>query len=141
MSGVDTKKPEAMKTASDCVHSTEEIAQGEDEQLLSKNERDIEEILQLIEDNTDQTEAEMRLAEAQMCVDANKQGTVFHQHPKGNRKIALKHHASNLFKLSRALELSVKTKRYGKDLHYELETRLKKRVEVLKRINQRAGVY
>lgn len=105
-----------------------------DKQLLADNERVIDEILRLIEDNTDQTEAARRLAEAQEWVDQKRKGTIFHQHPKGNRKIAMNHHTSNLFKLSRALELSMKTKRYGKDLHLELETHLNERVKVLKRI-------
>jgi hypothetical protein len=102
--------------------------------LLANNERVIEEILKLIEDNTDQIEAGRRLAEAQEWVDQKRKGTVFHQHPKGNRKIAMNHHTSNLLKLSRALELSMKTKRHGKDLHKELEIHLNKRIELLKKV-------
>ena len=94
----------------------------EDEQFLSKNEHDIENIMQLISDRTDHIEAERKLAEIQEWVDEKKQGVVFHQHTKSNKKITLNHHTSNLLKLSKALELSLTTMQYGNDLHKELET-------------------
>lgn len=109
----------------------------EDQRFLAQNARDIENILKLIEDGTDQAEAERRLLDAQNSVDSQKQGTVFHQHSKGNRKISLNHHTSNLLKLSDALELSLKTLDFGKDLHRELEDCLEKRIEVLQTIKKR----
>jgi uncharacterized protein YtpQ (UPF0354 family) len=126
------------KPATEAQSLTDKEAQiREDEQFLSKNERDIDQILQLIDDGTDQTEADRLLAEAQEMVDAKKRGTVFHHHTKGNRKITLNHHTSNLIKLSNALELGLKTKRYGRDLHKELEANLEKRIEVLQRVVRR----
>ncbi len=110
---------------------------NEDKQFLTSNENDIEKILRLIEDRTDHAEAERRLSEAQSWVDARKKGTVFHQHIKGNRKIALNHHTSNLIKLSAALELTLTTLDYKRDLHAELDTHLEKRIEVLQRIKKR----
>jgi hypothetical protein len=121
-----TQKPHDLQTQAD-----------DDEQFLSRNKHDIEKILQLIADRTDYIEAERQLAEIQERVDAKKQGTVFHQHTNGNKKIALNHHTSNLLKLSKALELSLTTIKYGSDLHKELDTHLEKRVEVLHRVKRR----
>ena len=117
--------------------SPEEEAQKEDEQMLAQTERDIEEITRLIGDKTDRAEAERRLAEAQGWVDEKKEGTVFHQHSKGNRKVPLKHHTSNLFKLSEALKLSMETKRHGADLHRSLDNHLRHMVKVQKRVMKR----
>jgi hypothetical protein len=117
--------------------SPEEEAQREDEQLLSKIEQDVEEILQLIEDKTDRAEAERRLTEAQAIVDEKRQGTVFHQHSKGNRKIPLRHHTSNLFKLAEAIELSMRTKRHGEDLHKALDNHVRHKIRVLQRVLKR----
>lgn len=124
-----SKKPKAL--------SPEEEAQKEDEQLLSQIERDVEEIMGLIENKTDRTEAERRLAEAQGVVDEKRQGTVFHQHSKGNRKIPLRHHTSNLFKLAEAIELSMKTKRHGEDLHKALDNHVRHKIRVLQRVMKR----
>lgn len=117
--------------------SPEEEAQKEDKQLLSRIERDVEEIMGLIENKTDRTEAERRLAEAQGVVDEKKQGTVFHHHSKGNRKIPLRHHTSNLFKLAEAIELSMKTKRHGEDLHKALDNHVRHKIRVLQRVMKR----
>lgn len=117
--------------------SPEEEAQREDEQALAQAERDIDEIMGLIGDKTDRAEAERRLVEAQGWVDEKKEGTVFHQHSKGNRKIPIKHHASNLFKLSAALKLSMDTKRHGADLHKALDNHLRNLVKVQRRVLKR----
>ncbi len=109
----------------------EEEAQREDEQLLASNERDVEEILGLIGDRTDRAEAERRLMEAQGRVDEKRVGTVFHD------KIPLRHHSSNLLKLSEALKLSMKTKRHGVDLHRSLDNHLRQRVKILQRVMER----
>ena len=119
------------------VLSPEEEAQKEDEQTLSRIEQDVEEILKLIEDRTNRAEAERRLSEAQGLVDEKRQGTIFHSHSKGNRKIPMRHHASNLFKLSDALALSLKTKRHGEDLHRALDNHLRQRVKILQRVIKR----
>lgn len=117
--------------------SPEEEAQKEDEQILTQIEQNVEEILQLIEDKTDRSEADKRLLEAQTMVDEKRQGTVFHQHSKGNRKIPLRHHTSNLFKLAEALELSMKTKRHGEDLHKALDNHIRHKIRVLQRVMER----
>jgi hypothetical protein len=115
--------------------SPEEEAQKKDEQLLAQNERDVAEILELIDGRTDRAEAERRVGEAQGLVDERREGTVFH--PSGGRKVAIRHHASNLFRLSDALVLSMKTKRHGEDLHKSLESHLKQRVKILQRMMKR----
>ena len=115
--------------------SPEEEAQREDEQMMAQTERDIEDIVRLIGDKTDQAEAERRLAEAQGWVDEKKEGTVFHQHSKG--RIPLKHHTSNLFKLSEALKLSMETKRHGSDLHRDLDNHLRRLVKVQRWVMKR----
>ena len=112
--------------------SPEEEAQREDEQILSKNMQDIEEIMQLLDAGVDRTEAEKRLAEARGAVEQHKVGKVFHDH-KG-AKIPVHHHASNLKRLVDALELSWKTKRHGADLHKALHSHLRHRVKVLERV-------
>ncbi len=117
--------------------SPEEEAQKEDEQLLTQIEQNVEEIMQLIEEKTDRSEAERRLVEAQGLVDEKRQGTIFHQHSKGNRKIPLRHHTSNLFKLAEALELSMKTKRHGEDLHKALDNHIRHKIRVLQRVMER----
>jgi hypothetical protein len=117
--------------------SPEEEAQKEDERILAETERKVDEIMKLIADKTDRVEAERRLAEAQRCVDEKREGTVFHQHAKGNRKIPLKHHTSNLFKLSEALKLSMETKRHGADLHRALDNHLRHMVKVQQRVLKR----
>jgi hypothetical protein len=117
--------------------SPEEEAQREDEQVLAQTERDIEEIMGLIGDKTDRAEAERRLAEAEGWVEEKKEGTIFHQHTNGNRKIPLKHHTSNLFKLTDALKLSMQTKRHGADLHRALDNHLRHMVKVQRRIMKR----
>jgi hypothetical protein len=119
------------------VLSPEEEAQKEDEQTLSRIEQDVEEILKLIEDRTNRAEAERRLSEAQASVDEKRQGTIFHQHSKGNRKIPLKHHTSNLFRLTEALELHMRTLRHGEDLHRSLDNHLRHKVKVLQRVKKR----
>ena len=115
--------------------SPEEEAQREDEQVLAQTERDIEEIMRLIGDRTDRAEAERRLAEAQERVDEKKEGTVFHQH--SSRKVPLKHHTSNLFKLTDALKLSMQAKRHGADLHRALDNHLRHMVKVQQRVMKR----
>ena len=119
------------------VLSPEEEAQKEDEQTLSRIGQDVEEILKLIEDRTNRTEAERRLNEAQGLVDEKRQGTVFHQHSSGNRKIPLKHHTSHLLKLAEAIELHMKTLRHGEDLHRSLDNHLRHKVKVLQRVKKR----
>ena len=117
--------------------SPEEEAQREDEQVLAQTERDIEEIMGLIGDKTDRAGAEKRLAEAEEWVEEKREGPVFHQHNKGNRKIPLKHHTSNLFKLTDALKLSMQAKRHGADLHRALDNHLRHMVKVQRRIMKR----
>lgn len=115
--------------------SPEEQAQREDEQLLSKNKADIEEIMQLLDEGVDRTEAERRLAEAKGLVEEHRKGKVFHDH--SGKKIPVHHHASSLKKLADALELSWKTKRHGADLHKALHAHLRHRVKVLQRVHER----
>jgi len=115
--------------------SPEEEAQREDEQILSKNARDIDEIMQLLDAGVDRHEAERRLAEAKGAVEVHRRGMVFHEH-KGT-KVAVHHHASNLHRLAEALELSWKTKRHGADLHKALHAHLRHRVKVLERVHAR----
>ena len=115
--------------------SPEEEAQKEDDQILAQTERDIEDIMRLIGDKTDRAEAERRLAEAECCVDEKRDGTVFHQHTKG--RVPLKHHTSNLFRLTEALKLSMETKRHGADLHRALDNHLRHMVKVQRRVMKR----
>ncbi len=68
-------------------------------------------------------------------MDEKKEGTVFHPHPKG--KVPLKHHTSNMFKLSEALKLSMATKRHGADLHKALDNHLRHLVKVQRRVMKR----
>jgi hypothetical protein len=115
--------------------SPEEEAQREDEQILAKNKVDIEEIMQLLDEGVDRTEAEKRLALARASVDAHKKGMIFHHH--SGKRIAVHHHASNLKHLADALELSWKTMRHGADLHKALHAHLRHRVKVLERVHVR----
>jgi hypothetical protein len=134
MSARITQRNEAVNSEVNPPLSPEEEAKREDEQFLAKNGSDIEELVRLITDRVDQDEVDRRLVEAQGWVDEEKTGTVFHQHSKGNVKIPLRHHTSNLFKLSEALELRIKAKRHGRDLNEALDNYLKKRIEVLQRM-------
>jgi hypothetical protein len=115
--------------------SPEEEAQKEDEQLLSKNKVDIEEIMQLLDAGVDRTVAEKRLAEARAVVEQHRKGMVFHDH--SGKKIAVYQHASKLKNLADALELSWKTKRHGADLHKALHAHLRHRVKVLELVHVR----
>ena len=115
--------------------SPEEEAQKQDEQLLAKNARDIEELMQLLHDGVDRIEAEKRLAEARGVVESHRQGSIFHHH-KG-KKIPIPHHASSLLRLAEALELSCKTKRHGADRHKALHAHLRQRVKLLERVHAR----
>ena len=115
--------------------SPEEEAQREDEQLLSKNKVDIEEIMQLLDAGVDRREAEKRLAVARSEVGEHRKGMVFHDH--SGKKVAVYNHASKLKQLADALELSWKTKRHGADLHKALHAHLRHRVKVLERVHVR----
>lgn len=115
--------------------SPEEEAQREDEQLLAKNSRDIEELMQLIHEGVDRAEAEKRLAEARGAVELHRQGSIFHHH-KG-KKVPVPHHASNLLRLAEALELSCKTKRHGADRHKALHAHLRQLIKLLERVHAR----
>ena len=48
--------------------------EAEEQRLLAQNKSDIEEVLKLIEEQTDRSEAERRLKEAQAKVDARHKG-------------------------------------------------------------------
>ena len=115
--------------------SPEEEAQKEDEQLLSKNKVDIEEIMQLLDAGVDRSEADKRLAKAREAVGEHRKGMVFHDH--SGKKIPVYQHASKLKQLADALELSWKTKRHGADLHKALHAHLRHRVKVLERVHVR----
>ena len=115
--------------------SPEEEAQQEDERLLAQNKTDIEEVLRLIEDGTDRDTAALRVAEAQLRVDSKHQGRVFHAHQ--SRKIALHGHTSNTLLLAEALELHLRTKRHGADLHRTLGSLSRQRFKLLQRVHQR----
>lgn len=119
--------------------SPEEEAQREDEQALAQTDRDIEDILELIENRTDRAEAERQVAEAQARVDERHQGTTFHHHT-GGRRIPVRKHVSNLFRLSEALSLSMRTRRHGEDLHKSLDAHVRQRVRILQRMLKR-GLY
>ena len=112
--------------------STEE---AEEQRLLAQNKSDIEEVLKLIEEQTDRSEAERRLKEAQAKVDARHKGKVFHTHQ--SRKIPLHHHTSNLLQLAETLELSLNTRRHCEDLHKALGAMAQQRVRLLRRMMQR----
>ena len=115
--------------------SPEEEAQKEDERLLAENKRDIEEILKLIEDGADRDKAQQRVAEAQGKVEGKHQGRVFHPHQ--GRRIPLHGHTSNTLLLAEALELHLKTKRHGADLHRALGNLSRQRVKLLQRVLER----
>jgi hypothetical protein len=104
----------------------------EDEQLLAKNGRDITEITELLESRIDRAEADRRMAMAQAGVDEKQHGTVFH-----NGKTPMRHHSSNLFKLSEAIELYMKANRHGADLQRSLDNHLRQRIKILHRIMKR----
>lgn len=115
--------------------SPEEEAQREDEQLLSKNKADIEEVLKLIEEQTGREEAGQRLADAEERVERQQQGKVFHTHQ--SRRIPLHGHTSNMLCLAEALELHMRTLRHGHDLHRCLGNLSRQRVKVLRRVLER----
>lgn len=121
--------PEAVKL------SPEEEAQQEDERKFAQNTRDIEEVLRLIEEGTDRSVSERRVAEAQGRVDEGHQGKVFHSHK--SRKIPIHGHTSHLLQLADALELHMRTKRHGMDLHKALGSLSRQRVRLLKRMLER----
>ena len=110
-------------------------AQQEDEKQLAQNKQDIEEVLKLIAEQTDRKEAEKRLMEAETRVEEGHQGRVFHAHQA--RKIPLHGHTSHLLHLAEALELSMRTKRHGEDLHRSLGNLSRHRVKLLRRIMER----
>ena len=115
--------------------SPAEEAQKEDEKLLTQNSKDIEEVLKLIEEQTDREKASKGLAEAEVRVEGQQQGRVFHAHQ--SRKIPLHGHTSNLLRLAEALELHMRTLRHGQDLHRSLGNLSRQRVKVLKRVLER----
>jgi hypothetical protein len=115
--------------------SPEEEAQKEDERLLAENKRKIEEILKLIDDGTDQDSTLARVNEAQGRVDTHYQGKVFHPHQ--GRRIALSGHTSNTLLLAEALEMHLRTRRHGADLHKSLSNLSRQRVRLLQRVLQR----
>lgn len=115
--------------------SPAEEAQKEDEKLLAQNQRDIEEVLALIEEQTDREEAARRLAEAEERTGQLRQGMIFHSHQ--SRRIPMHSHTSDLLQLAEALELSMRTLRHGKDLQRALGSLSRQRVKLLKRILQR----
>ena len=115
--------------------SPKEEEQAEVEKLLSQNAMDIEEVLKLIGDNTDAEEMERRVQETQKMVEEGHQGRVFHDH-KG-KKIPLTKHTSHLLKLAGELEVQLKTKRHGKDLHKSLSALARQRVKLLKRVMEK----
>lgn len=124
-----------MGTESPETVSPEEEAQKEDERKLAQNQRDIEEILRLIEDGADHETSRRRVAEAQGKVDGKHQGKVFHPHQ--GRRIPLHGHTSNTLLLAEALELHLKTKRHGADLHRALGSLSRQRVRLLQRVLER----
>ena len=115
--------------------SPAEEAQKEDERLLTQNKADIEEVLRLIEEQTDREEAGRRLAEAEERVGRQEQGMVFHSHQ--GRKIPLHGHTSNTLQLSEALELHMRTLRHGRDLQRALGNLSRQRVKLLRRVLER----
>ena len=92
-------------------------------------------MLKLIAEQTDRKEAEKRLMEAETRVEEGHQGRVFHAHQA--RKIPLHGHTSHLLHLAEALELSMRTKRHGEDLHRSLGNLSRHRVKLLRRIMER----
>ena len=115
--------------------SPEEEAQREDERLLAENKRKIEEVLKLIEEGTDRDVTLRRVGEAQGRVDAHHQGRVFHAHQ--GRRIPLHGHTSNTLLLAEALEMHLKARRHGADLHKALGNLSRQRVRLLQRVLER----
>jgi hypothetical protein len=77
----------------------------------------------------------VRVGEAQGRVDAHHQGRVFHAHQ--GRRIPLHGHTSNTLLLAEALEMHLKAKRHGADLHKALGNLSRQRVRLLQRVLER----
>lgn len=115
--------------------SPAEEAQREDERLLSENKRNIEEVLKLIEEQTDREESNRRLLEAEERVGRQHKGKVFHNHQ--SKKIPLHSHTSNMLLLADALEHRMRTLRHDEDLHRSLGNLSRQRITLLKRVLER----
>jgi hypothetical protein len=118
--------------------SVEEEEQ-EDQRLLMDNKAQIESIMQLAKEMNDRERAEEMVKEARERVSGNgvKSDRVFHDH-KGKR-VAISRGASEHLGLGDALELLLRTRQHGADLHRTLEKAAERRVEILERILARGG--
>ena len=116
----------------------EEEAEQKDQKLLSENKAKIDSIMQLLKDMDDRDKAEDRVNEARgKTMDASrvKSDRVFHNH--GGKKVAVSRGASENLELGDALELHMRTREHGADLHRALERAAETRVRILDRIMDR----
>lgn len=119
--------------------SPEEEREREDHRLLSENSQKIESIMQLLKEMNDRETAEARVREARAKAAEgrlDKSDRVFHDH--GGKKVAVTRQASEHLELGDALELHIKTRAHGADLHRALERAAEERVTILERIMERA---
>jgi hypothetical protein len=118
--------------------SPEEEADREDHRMLSENKKKIESILKLLKETNDREKAEDRVGEAREKTTAMarpKSERVFHEH--GGKRVAVTRGASEHLELGDALELHMRTRAHGKDLHKALERAAETRVLILDRIMER----
>ena len=118
--------------------SPEEEADKEDHKMLSENNQKIKSIMQLLKEMNDRDKAEDRVKEARektTAMERSKSDRVFHEH--GGKRVAITRAASEHLELGDALELHMRTRSHGADLHKALERAAETRVKILDRIMDR----
>jgi hypothetical protein len=116
--------------------SPEEEAQKKDEQYLSKNKSDIEEVVQMMIDGTTRAGVESKIEELKELVGREEQSRIFHTHKNG-KKVPMSHKLSHMIKLSESMELHLKTLSHGENLHASLTGLVNSRIKVLGRVRER----
>jgi shikimate kinase len=101
---------------------------------LSKNRRDIDEILTYLQKGKSSDILQKEVEEAFAKVEENAQGKVFHEHKAG--RVPISHHSSRLLHLISSMEELQKISRFGKDLHKALSLKCRQHVRMLLEMRQ-----
>jgi hypothetical protein len=121
---------------SDSALSPQEKAEQEDKKLLSETNKKIQEIMQLLGEGHTRESARKKVNDAKFRAKADVQrgGKELVFHPYNGGRFPVTRESSNNLILGDALELTLKTAQYNKDLQKALQTLSSQRINVLERL-------